>query len=169
MDPAQPLDSAALARAEYDLRQKEFDYRRTFDIAQVKARRSEFRLSLFALGVPLLIAALTYFSSARDQRRAAAADLQLKTAELILAGEGPYAARQRLTVIRALFGDRLPPAFDTILTLSETGAPGRERRLALLQLLAQYPNNREQILKLADTLFPNTAFIQQLMPPPKGR
>jgi len=144
-----------------ELERAKLDHQKEQAAIQVRLQQRQIWVSAIATAVPLLVAALTLAVGVYNQSRASRAQFQLKAAELIMAAEGPAAARDRVKAMQQLFGDQLSPAFgDSV--WQTIGAPGRDRKMALLELLAAHPANRLDILRSADVLFPETDFIKAL-------
>jgi hypothetical protein len=131
-------------------------------LEELRLKRRELWVSSAAVAVPLLLAVATLRVGVLSQRSAARVELQLKAVEIVMNAEGPYAARARARALVRLFGRELGPLLDTVSTLDEIGAPGRERRLEILRLLAEHPQDCARILETVDVLFPQTEFVNEL-------
>ncbi len=157
-----PDGNTPLEKADLALRREQFDFERASKTEELSIKRREFWTSLLTVPVPLIIAALTLIVGVLNQVSAARDQLELKAAEIVMSAEGPYAAKARLAALRQLFGERLRLTFDSTLALTDMGAPGRDRRLAILQLLIEHPAQCKEVLGTADVIFPHTDFIQDL-------
>jgi hypothetical protein len=131
-------------------------------VQELRLKRRELWVSSAAVAVPLLLGVATLIAGVLSERSAARLALQLKAVEIVMNAEGAYAAKARAQALVRLFGQDLGPILDTVSTLKEIGAPGRERRLEILRLLAEHPQDCARILGTADVLFPETAFVDSV-------
>lgn len=125
---------------------------------QAEAAKKE---SAWTLDRTLLAAFVTaiaaYFTQLMIRRRDEKLQFQLKAAEIAMAGRDASQAVRRAKFLRALFSSRLA-ALDDVLEKDVQDWPyfGRsiEDRHEMLQLLAQYPGSRAEIIRAWEIMFP---------------
>ena len=110
------------------------------------------------LFVPLMVAALGYWATASNQEAQARRDFELEAARIVLSAENPTAIYNKARALKALFPERLSPAFATQFEPArfETYSTSRSKR-ELLNLLLAHPGHEAQILAWWAQLFPADA------------
>lgn len=119
--------------------------------------------------IPLMVAAVGYWSTAanqaaqskRDSELAAAQsrrDFELEAARIVLSAGSPSAAAHKANALKALFPDKLSPTFATAFEPAafETYSTARSKR-EVLNLLLAHPGQEAQILAWWAQLFPADA------------
>jgi hypothetical protein len=91
-----------------------------------------------------------------SQNETARLNFEIKAAEIAFAGKTPYAVQNRGRALRQMFSNRLRTDFLTNFRPEDFGgdAEPATQKLALLELLAKYPNQRNEILTDWANLFP---------------
>ncbi len=166
--PPQPTPAPPLSENEYrirDLRLRE----RALDIEEMKARTS-----LWATGIPISLGLVTLAGTIWAARRTVVAQFTAKAAELSLQGEGPQEIINRATLLADLYEGLLPRKSVKLLRELKPDRLGRlvtqapwvsELQKEIIALLAQYPEQREQIIADYLTLFPDYNFLGNLQRP----
>jgi hypothetical protein len=104
------------------------------------------------------------------QTKKAVDDFELKVAEILMAAKGPYETRGRAIALRQIFPSRLGDKF--AITFNPEDATDRaafihDRTVAskkrLLNLLAEHPQDRQQIIETWRRLFPDDVWVAKLM------
>jgi hypothetical protein len=119
--------------------------------------------------VPLMVAAVAYWSTAsneaaqskHDSELAAAQsrrDFELEAARIVLSAESPAAAFHKANMLKALFPDKLSPGFATQFEPSafETYSTAGSKR-EVLNLMLAHPGQEAQIVAWWARLFPADA------------
>jgi hypothetical protein len=137
------------------------------DSARIKLEESKNRWTAVSVILPVLgvLATLAFsiYSFKKQQRlqidsqnETARLNFEIKAAEITFAGKSPHAIRNRGRALRQLFSDRLHPDFLSNFRPEDFGgdAEPAPQKLALLELLAKYPGQRDEILTDWANLFP---------------
>lgn len=87
-------------------------------------------------------------------------DFQLKAAEIVMDSDSATETRNKAIALKRLFGDRLPKNFAENFDIKGVGGPNKDK---IFDVLAEHPDNRQQILSDWVTLWPGDRnFIQNL-------
>jgi hypothetical protein len=140
--------------------------RRRQEDRQTRITAATVAISIF---VPLMVAAVAYWSTAaneaaqskRDSALAAAQsrrDFELEAARIVLSAESPAAASHKANLLKALFPDKLSPGFATEFKPAafETYSTARSKR-EVLNLMLAHPGREAQIVAWWARLFPADA------------
>ena len=162
---SRPVSGPSLSEGEYRLRDLKLK-ERALDIEEVKARNA-----LWNTGVPISLGLVTLAGTIWAARRTVVAQFTAKAAELALQGEGPQEIINRAKLLADLYEGLLPR--DSVERLREL-KPDRLGRLVtqapwtsdlqkdVVALLAQYPDQREQIIADYLSMFPEYDFLRKL-------
>jgi hypothetical protein len=96
--------------------------------------------------------------TARLQNESAKLQFEIKAAEIAFSGKTPEAVRNRASVLKTIFGDRLPenfpPTFDP--KTYGGGKESPEEKMFFLELLLKYAGKETEIIKGWEMLFGDT-------------
>jgi hypothetical protein len=93
--------------------------------------------------------------TARLQNDSAKLQFEIKAAEIAFSGKSPKAVQNRGTVLKKMFGDRLPENFPAPFDAEAHGG-GKEtpaEKLVFLELLLKYPDKKQEIVEFWAGLF----------------
>jgi hypothetical protein len=164
---AQPQPPSGVRMSEDEFRVRDLALReRAIDVEEKKAT-----MSLWANGIPITLALLTLAGSIWAARRTVVAQFTTKAAELALQGEGPDEIINRAKLLAVLYKGLLPA--ESIKQLDElrpeqlgrivTEAPWTSNlQKEVVTLLAQHPNQRDQIIADYISMFPDYEFLRTL-------
>ena len=159
------VSAPSLSEAEYrfrDLKLREH----ALDIEEVKARNA-----LWNTGIPISLGLVTLAGTIWAARRTVVAQFTAKAAELALQGEGPQEIINRAKLLSDLYEGLLPR--ESVERLRKL-RPDRLGRLVtqapwisdlqkdVVALLAEYPQQREQIIADYLSMFPDYDFLRTL-------
>lgn len=124
-------------------------------------------VSAASLGIPLIVAIIGFWVEARNRRKNEEIErasreqnetlqFQLKAAEIALDVRNSAEIQPKAAALAQLFPKRLPNNFakDFDPEAIRFGPPITESKIKLLELLAQYPNERTNILRIWGHMFP---------------
>ena len=112
-------------------------------------------MSDLTIGIPILVGLLALAGAVWNTRKTAQAQAMTKAAELALQGEGPDEVLNRARLLGQFYGSLLPGNFVKRVTTIHADDVGRivtqapwtsDFQKEIIALLAQYPEQREQIL-----------------------
>ena len=108
--------------------------------------------------VPLMVAAVAYWSTASNQAAQSTRNFELEAARIVLGAESPAAAFHKASMLKALFPDKLSPEFATRFEPSafETYSSAGSKR-EVLNLMLAHPGEEAQIVAWWARLFPADA------------
>ncbi|HTA45981.1 MAG TPA: hypothetical protein VK789_26230 [Bryobacteraceae bacterium] len=124
-------------------------------------------VSDLTIGIPILVGLLALAGAVWNTRKTAQAQAMTKAAELALQGEGPSEVLNRARLLGQFYGDLLPRNFVKRVDAIHAENVGRIVTEApfvsvfqkeVITLLAQYPNQREQILADYKSVYPYSFF-----------
>jgi hypothetical protein len=130
---------------------------------QLQNEKTKAYWSAISTIVPIIAALLTVgygmlnfrkqsIEAARLQNEAAKLQFEIKAAEIAFAGKTPKAVEHRGTILKRIFGDRLPANFPAPFEAGEPKETPAEK-ITFLELLLKYPGKEQQILRLWTALF----------------
>lgn len=93
-------------------------------------------------------------------RMTASFDFQLKAAEIVMNSDNPGEARSKAIALKRFFKNMLPEDFGDNFNTTDLGGPNKAK---IIDLLAEYPNNRAQILRDWALLWPNDEYLIQTL------
>lgn len=154
-----------LEKLKLESRKVELEVKRLrLDEKKVEDERNQAKLRTISIFIPLLIAALGIFFNVWSQGRQAQYDFELTAAEVVMDSSSPTGTANRARALAALFPDHLSAnfaeEFDPSLYSSPNSADSKKE---LIQLLIEYPDQEEKILKLWATLFPGDEWLIPLL------
>jgi hypothetical protein len=135
-------------------------------IDESRTERNKALISGLAIAVPITIAIIGIWHESKNRRDDAKRELesqqaseklqfQLKAAEIALSAPDSGQVKQKAEALTQMFPKRLPEGWADRLDPNRFRfGPGRESRLELLKILAEYPNQRASILKIWGYFFP---------------
>lgn len=157
---------AALDRERLDFEKEKFksDSKREGD--KLDNEKTKTYLSAASAIVPLVAALFTLgysvwsfreqtVETARLQNDSAKLQFEIKAAEIAFSGKSPKAVRNRATVLKKMFGGRLPANFPPPFEPGEHGG-GKETpedKMVFLELLLKYPDKKEETYALWEAMF----------------
>src|SRR5215213_6849236 len=133
--------------------------------------------ALVAIFIPLLIAALTFRNASVTQERQAEDQLalqaqqaqaafELKAAEIVMASDNVAVTYNKARAMRALYPNRLPPDFAGSFNPSDFTSSNEagvvQSKKELLNLLADHPSERQQIIDTWKHFFPEDEWVKNL-------
>jgi hypothetical protein len=141
--------------------------RQTLEVEREKAR-----WSAISSTVPILAALATVVYGVWSLKRTATVQLATKLAELSMEGPSPVEIVTRARIVHKLFAELLPPDFaDRLATIDEKELPhvrqASNRKIELLRLLTEHPDQREQIRRDHLALWGKDP-LDRAAPPPSG-
>lgn len=162
-----------------ELEQRKIDLEeRRVAIEERKARHAFW--TRFGIVVPIVAALIAFGAdldvqrrNAKDalalQERKAKADFELKVAELVMNTHGPFESRGRAVALREIFADHLGKQFGS--NFNPEDATNKEAathdavvssKKELLQLIAEHPARRRQLVHTWEKLFPDDRWARAL-------
>jgi hypothetical protein len=108
--------------------------------------------------VPLMVAAVAYWSTAANNASQSKRDFELEAARIVLSSESPAAAFRKAKALKALFPEKLAPEFATEFDprkFESYSTAGSKREV--LNLMLAHPGREAQILAWWARLFPADA------------
>jgi hypothetical protein len=125
-----------------------------------------------ATAVPIVVALFALMDTIWAARKTMIAQFTAKAAELALQGEGTGEVLNRAILLESLYSDLLPADFRTRVEKLDAHKIGRivsqvpwTSELIMkevVELLAKYPSQRDQIIKDYLCMFPNYGFLRIL-------
>jgi hypothetical protein len=124
-----------------------------------------------ATAVPIVVALFALMGTIWAARKTMIAQFTAKAAELALQGEGTGEVLNRAILLESLNSDLLPADFRTRVEKLDAHKIGRivsqvpgtsELMKEVVELLAKYPSQRDQIIKDYLCMFPNYDFLRTL-------
>ncbi len=142
----------------------EREKRRRREVDDRDARRT--RLIAMAIAIPLGVIALVLTAGALNQREQDKLDFQLRAAQAVMNENGDVAAVSKARALKSLFGDRLPEdfvdSFDAETYPTEIASQVVRSKKDLMQLLADHPRERAQIIDTWKQVFPGDTWVNDL-------
>jgi hypothetical protein len=142
----------------------EREKRRRREVDERDARRT--RLMVLAVAGPLAVIALVLVAGVFNQRAQAKLNFELKAAEAVMNERGDVAPVNKAKALKTLFGKRLPDDFvdsfsgDTY--VAEVATQVVRSKKDLMQLLADHPRERAQIIDTWKQVFPGDKWVNDL-------
>src|SRR6185503_6008486 len=113
--------------------------------------------------VTLLVGIITIWVSIWSQRQQAKNAFDVKVAEIIMDSSGPSETLNRAKALSRLFPDRVSEEFTKSFKPSEIGGGiSNERKIELLKMLIQDRENRPEILRMWNTIYPSDTWLKAL-------
>ena len=147
----------------------------SLDLEREKRRRSRVddgdarrtRLTVAAIAAPLAVIALVLVAGAFNEREQDERDFQLRAAQAVMNERGDVTPASRARALKALFGDRLPDDFADHFAPDTYGNADVEAQIVrskkdLMQLLADHPRERAQIIDTWKQVFPGDNWVDNL-------
>jgi flagellar biosynthesis/type III secretory pathway M-ring protein FliF/YscJ len=165
---------------EQELERERFNHEKEQDgtKASEESRRTNLTAgTLFvSIFVPLTVAAVTFASASCNQKEQAEAQLklqeeqannqfELKAAEIVMTSDNPKITYNKARAMRALFPGHFPPDFAATFNpdeFSSNEAGIIQSKKELLNLLAEHPDQRKQIIDTWKQLFPEDEWVKEL-------
>jgi flagellar biosynthesis/type III secretory pathway M-ring protein FliF/YscJ len=165
---------------ESQLERERLEHDRQLDQKKIDEERRRTRLtagSVFvSIFVPLTVAAVTFASASCNQKEQAEAQLklqeeqandqfELKAAEIVMTSDNPKITYNKARAMRALFPGHFPPDFAATFNpdeFSSNEAGVIQSKKELLNLLAEHPEQRKQIIDTWKQLFPEDEWVKEL-------
>lgn len=142
----------------------EREKRRRREVDDRDARRT--RLTAMAIAIPLGVIALVLMAGALNQREQDRLDFQLRAAQAVMNENGDVAAVSKARALKSLFGNRLPDdfvaSFDAETYPTEIATQVVRSKKDLMQLLADHPRERAQIIDTWKQVFPGDTWVNDL-------
>jgi len=117
-----------------------------------------------ALGIPLLVAALTLGLGVRNREQQDRRSFQAKAAEIVMDPRGPVSTLNRAKALAALFPGNLPEdfadSFDPSEYEPEEGSFTKEK---FFQIVAPHVDKKRELAKLWKQLFPDSLWIDRIL------
>ncbi|MDP9072479.1 MAG: hypothetical protein M3N68_14585 [Actinomycetota bacterium] len=143
----------------------EREQRRRKDVEDRDARRT--RLTVLAIAIPLGVIALALVAGAFNEREQDKMDFQLRAAQAVMNERGDATPASRARALKSLFGDGLPDDFADHFDPETYGNADVEAQVVrskkdLMQLLADHPRERAQIIDTWKQVFPGDKWVDDL-------
>jgi hypothetical protein len=166
-------------RFEHDkeLARERFDHEQQLDKSKTSEEKRRTWLTAGSIFIPLLIAALTFANASFTQDRQAEdqlalqaqqaqAEFELKAADIVMASDSAAGTYNKARAMRALFPNRLPLDFADSFNPSDFTSSNEagvvQSKKELLNLLADHPSERQQIIDTWKYLFPDDEWVKDL-------
>ncbi len=122
------------------------------------------RLLMLAIGLPLAVIALALVVIAAGLRQESRDSFSMKAAELVMSPGGNVSPTAKAEALQSLFGNRLPDDFADRFSGGGFGInrEGVEAQKDLMQLLADHPRERAQILDTWKRVFPDDKWVDDI-------
>jgi hypothetical protein len=169
---ASPSESAQLETRRMALEENKFLLEKAKFAAEAGENRRKDRFTVISTTIPIVITTLTILSTVFygiwSLRQNAKTEFEGKIAEVALNSATPYEAIFKARFLAAILKKELPSDFAARLTAIEPGEFGiaasrsKEAKTTLLQLLAEHPAQRTQVLKDWVALFPDDKWVTPL-------
>jgi hypothetical protein len=157
-----PEKEADLENRKLALEERKFDHEQNKH-SEDRSQRWWTQLSII---IPLALAVLTLAGSQLAQWQQGRQDFELQAAEIIMTSESPTEAEAKARALYNLFPNRLSSGFPDSFRSQDYSGPSedviRTRKMELLKLLAEYPSERETILKAWQQAFPEDTWAKDI-------
>lgn len=167
---------ATLDRDRLDFDKEKFNKDSTREDKKLGNEEVKTYLSAVSTVVPIIAALITIgygmwsfrkqtTETAKLQNDSAKLQFEIKAAEIAFSGKTPEAVKNRATVLKKIFGERLPKDFPPPFKPEEHGG-GKETsedKMVFLELLLKYPDKKQEIFKLWDLVF-GDAWLDRIKP-----
>jgi len=143
---------------EYALERSKFEFNSRLEQDKLEIEKLKAWLTGLSVLIPLVIGMTTLLWQSRStlklKKRDAIDSFQLKAAELVLGSATPAVARNRANALKNLFPDYIPANFGESFDFTKLPGIRAERKLELIKMFVQNPEQNERILNLWIALFP---------------
>jgi hypothetical protein len=126
---------------------------------RVDLERQKMKWSAIALGIPLLVAAVSFAATVVGQARQARAQFQLKAAELVINTDDPFMAESRARALLELFPDQMGPTFGERFAGDNYMGTNFNDRIKIAAQVIEHPEKRDEILRTYLRVFENDAWL----------
>jgi hypothetical protein len=179
-DQDRPRTSDEVAVARLKLETAQADFNKELEQEKLSVERMKAWINGVSLTVPLMVAALTFALSVRNQNQQAKlqreaqaaserAQFELKAAEVVLNERTPVGARNKARALKALFPGKLPPEFVSSFNPEEFEGPkveSFEAKKVFFEVAATKLPEIEALAMVWKKLFPGDTWVDRLHPAP---
>jgi len=159
------------------LAEERFGHEQKLDQSKTSQEKRRTWITAGSIFIPLLIAALTFANASFTQERQAEdqlalqaqqaqAEFELKAADIVMASDSAAGTYNKARAMRALFPNRLPLDFAGSFNPSDYTSSNEagvvQSKKELLNLLADHPSERQQIIDTWKYLFPDDEWVKDL-------